>query len=263
MAAESLPFFWLVVFPTVPFPDSEEFRMNLTDALTARSWHNEHPDSSGKGRTIDERIARATHLEWIGDAFLSLETRLDLIDKFPTISTSKLQGVLASRINNDFLTKSGAFLKPDLKVGGSGSDILADNVEMVIGALAIESLILARTFIRRLFLSVEETISLTVATSIKNTVQEFLVKAIGTSWIEVFPLPLSLRSRGVSTTTLPYVYEWEGDDSEFTCRLWSPYSLREKKLEDWNVLGSGQGSSKKESSRIAAEMAAEALGIGR
>ena len=111
----------------------------LEQALTHRSFTNEHPELQGKN---NER------LEFLGDAVLNLSLSHLLIEQFPDLPEGDLSKIRAGLVNESHL----ADLAQELKLGdylliGRGEEItggrkkpsiLADTLEAVLGAVYLD-----------------------------------------------------------------------------------------------------------------------------
>ena len=118
-----------------PFQDPSR----LEQALTHRSFTNEHPELQGKN---NER------LEFLGDAVLNLSLSHLLIEQFPDLPEGDLSKIRAGLVNESHL----AALALELRLGdylliGRGEEItggrkkpsiLADTLEAVLGAVYLD-----------------------------------------------------------------------------------------------------------------------------
>ncbi len=111
----------------------------LVEALTHRSYLNEHPEYTG---SHNER------LEFLGDAVLDLVITDFLFKKFPTKSEGELTSYHAALVNAVSLAESaqaldiGDFLllaKGEAKVGRARYTRLANAFEAIIGAIYLDS----------------------------------------------------------------------------------------------------------------------------
>lgn len=111
----------------------------LNQALTHKSWVNEHPD----GRESNER------LEFLGDAILEFVITETLFEKFPKHREGYLTALRSNLVNTQNLAnlaiKLGIgetlYLSKGEEEGGGRKNpsLLADTVEAIIGALFIDS----------------------------------------------------------------------------------------------------------------------------
>lgn len=111
----------------------------LNQALTHKSWVNEHPD----GRESNER------LEFLGDAILEFVITETLFEKFPKHQEGYLTALRSNLVNTQNLAnlaiKLGIgetlYLSKGEEEGGGRKNpsLLADTVEAIIGALFIDS----------------------------------------------------------------------------------------------------------------------------
>lgn len=110
----------------------------LTQALTHKSWVNEHPGQ----RDSNER------LEFLGDAVLEFIVSKELYEKFPDKEEGYLTALRANLVNTQNLSviakKLGVgealFLSKGEEEGGGreNTSLLADTIEAIIGALLID-----------------------------------------------------------------------------------------------------------------------------
>lgn len=126
----------------------------LTQALTHKSWVNEHLDTRGS----NER------LEFLGDAILEFIVSRELFEKFPEKGEGYLTVLRANLVNTVNLAKIAKGLgvgevlylsHGEEESGGRiNTSLLANTVEAVIGALFIDSgLSAAKSFIKKNLLS--------------------------------------------------------------------------------------------------------------
>lgn len=111
----------------------------LTQALTHKSWVNEHPNDRGS----NER------LEFLGDAILEFIVSKHLYQRFPKEEEGYLTALRANLVNTQNLATlaksldvgSHLFLSKGEEEGGGRENpsLLADTVEAIIGALFIDS----------------------------------------------------------------------------------------------------------------------------
>ncbi len=112
----------------------------LAEALTHRSYLNEHRDYAG---------AHNERLEFLGDAVLELATTDFLFKKFPAKTEGELTSYRAALVNTVSLAETAQVLgvneylllsKGESKDTGRARDvILADTLEAIIGALYLDS----------------------------------------------------------------------------------------------------------------------------
>jgi len=110
----------------------------LTQALTHKSWVNEHTEE----RSSNER------LEFLGDAILEFIISQELYEEFPDKPEGYLTSLRANLVNTENLANLakrlnlGAYLylaKGEEETGGrTNSSLLADTVEAIIGALFLD-----------------------------------------------------------------------------------------------------------------------------
>lgn len=110
----------------------------LTQALTHRSWVNEHPDTRG----TNER------LEYLGDAVLEFVVSRHLYEKFPEKKEGYLTALRANLVNTINLAEvakrlgvgDALYLSRGEEEGGGreNSSLLANTVEAIIGALFLD-----------------------------------------------------------------------------------------------------------------------------
>jgi len=111
----------------------------LTQALTHKSWVNEHPG----GRDSNER------LEFLGDAILEFVITETLFEKFPKHREGYLTALRSNLVNTQNLANLAIkleigetlYLSKGEEEGGGRKNpsLLADTVEAIIGALFIDS----------------------------------------------------------------------------------------------------------------------------
>ena len=111
----------------------------LTQALTHKSWINEHPQNFG----TNER------LEFLGDAVLELIVSKHLYEQFPDKEEGYLTALRANLVNTTNLVAVAAKLdlgdslnlsRGEEETGGrKNPSLLADTVEAIIGALFMDS----------------------------------------------------------------------------------------------------------------------------
>lgn len=147
----------------------------LKHALTHKSWVNEHP----KVRTSNER------LEFLGDAVLEFIVSKELYKKFPNKEEGYLTALRANLVNTVNLAVVaeklglGKFLllsKGEEDTGGrTNQSLLANTVEAIIGALFMDSGILAaESFITdNILVSLDEKVSQPLKDP-KSTLQEII-----------------------------------------------------------------------------------------
>ncbi len=127
----------------------------LRQAMTHRSYFNEHPDSEWKH---NER------LEFLGDAVLNLSLSTLLFNRYPELSEGRLSKIRAGQVNEKNLATLskqlglGTFLligKGEERTGGREKpSLLADTFEAVLGAIYLDGgFRAALIFINHLFLS--------------------------------------------------------------------------------------------------------------
>lgn len=110
----------------------------LTQALTHKSWVNEHPGQRGS----NER------LEFLGDAVLEFIVSRELYEKFPEQEEGYLTALRANLVNTQNLSEiakrlgagEALFLSKGEEEGGGRENpsLLADTIEAIIGALFID-----------------------------------------------------------------------------------------------------------------------------
>lgn len=110
----------------------------LDQALTHRSWINEHPDSPG----TNER------LEFLGDAVLEFVVSSAIYEKFPDQEEGYLTALRANLVNTHNLAEVAKELKVGEHIhlskgeeetgGRENPSLLADTVEAVVGALYLD-----------------------------------------------------------------------------------------------------------------------------
>jgi ribonuclease III len=125
----------------------------LKQALTHRSYVNEHPESA---------MRHNERLEFLGDAVLNLTLSDLLLRKYPNLPEGMLSKIRAGQVNEkklaalSFQLELGTFLligKGEEQTGGrEKASILANAFEAVLGALFLEGgFQAAMTFIDRIF----------------------------------------------------------------------------------------------------------------
>lgn len=113
-------------------------RRAAVEALTHRSWLNEHPDA---GHRDNER------LEFLGDAVIDVVVSQRLMERFPEAPEGVLSRLRASLVDESTLAKVarsidlGSFLQlgrgEDRTGGREKASVLADALEAVIGAVFV------------------------------------------------------------------------------------------------------------------------------
>lgn len=133
----------------------------LEQALTHRSWVNEHPNI----RANNER------LEFLGDAILEFIVSQEIYQAFPSYEEGYLTALRANLVNTKNLAEvakklhvgENLFLsKGEEETGGRGNiSLLADTVEAIIGALYLDrGLEVAREFVKtNLMIGVQQKLS--------------------------------------------------------------------------------------------------------
>jgi ribonuclease-3 len=156
----------------------------LTEALTHRSYLNEHRDYAG---SHNER------LEFLGDAVLELATTDFLFKKFPTKTEGELTAYRAALVNTVSLAALGAALgvsdylllsKGEAKDTGRARDvILADTFEAIIGAMYLDQgYAAAEAFIgKNLYSKIDEVIAKGSHQDAKSRFQELAQDKRGTT----------------------------------------------------------------------------------
>lgn len=206
----------------------------LKQALTHRSYVNEHPESA---------MGHNERLEFLGDAVLNLTLSDLLLRKYPNLPEGMLSKIRAGQVNEkklavlSFQLGLGTFLligKGEEQTGGrEKASILANAFEAVLGALYLEGgFQAAMTFIDRLFRSHLDDDQTRSARDHKTFLQEYC--------------------QGTLKTMPAYtVYREEGPDHQ-------KIFFVEVKIEG-QVVSKGKGKTKKEAQQKAAEEALKQL----
>ena len=214
----------------------------LQQALTHRSYVNEHPDQA----TDNER------LEFLGDAVLGFLVGELLYKTYPEMSEAQLTRLRSKLVDETQLTNFAKQLNlGELMRLGKGAEkdkgrespsLLSDTFEAIIGAYYLESGIEAvRDYIKPLFMSVAEEI----LTSQSDAKTQNLVdsKNCFQQW--------ALANKGKNPQY--EIIDESGPDhaKEFTARV----------IVDGVVYGKGKGRRKQEAQKRAAEEALKKLGL--
>lgn len=202
-------------------------------ALTHKSWVNEHPDN----RESNER------LEFLGDAILEFVVSSDLFNKFPDKEEGYLTALRANLVNTTNLSEIARKLDLGTKLylsrgeeetgGRDNPSILADTVEAVIGAIYLDGgLPKAKDFIEiHLLSSLKEKLKEPLKDS-KSLLQELV------------------QSHGIPAPKYEVVKE-EGPDHAKTFSI--------KAVFDGKTQGMGIGRNKSEAEQQAAKNALESF----
>ncbi len=208
-------------------------RLLLTQALTHKSWVNEHPGVRGS----NER------LEFLGDAILEFIVSKELYEKFPKEEEGYLTALRANLVNTQNLSEiakklgvgEALFLSKGEEEGGGreNSSLLADTIEAIIGAIFIDQGIeAANSFVESNLLSqVPEKISQPLKDP-KSRLQE------------------AVQAKGLAAPKYQIVQESGPDHAKrFIIHV----------LVDQKILGKGEGKSKSIAEQAAAKEALEKL----
>lgn len=203
----------------------------LTQALTHKSWVNEHPDVRG----TNER------LEFLGDAVLEFIVSRKLYLKFPENQEGYLTALRANLVNTQNLSEvakklavgEALFLSRGEEDGGGRENpsLLADTVEAIIGALFLDQGIeTASDFIEdNLLANLEEKVKGSLKDA-KSLLQE------------------KVQSKGLTTPRYKVIEESGPDhDKRFVIEV----------TIDGKILGKGEGKSKSLAEQEAAKVALE------
>jgi ribonuclease-3 len=208
----------------------------LREALTHRSYVNEHP---GEGVRDNER------LEFLGDAVLQLVVSAELFRRFPDWPEGRLTALRTALIRGEQLTawaealELGRFLrlgKGEAEGSRTRPSILADAFEALLGALYLDGgLAAAKALLRRLLPEA-------IAQALEN-LERHDPKGRLQQW--------SQAVRGQTPVYEVVAVEGPPHAARFTVRV----RIGEE------VVGEGQGTSKREATREAARDALRRLGL--
>lgn len=158
----------------------------LRQALTHRSWLNEHPE---------EKISSNERLEFLGDAVLELVVTEFLFEKFPRETEGALTSLRASLVRTETLATIAQSLKlgelillshgEKISGGKENISLLANTFEAIIGAMYIgHGMRRVKPFIRKhVFPELDNIIANELDKDAKSKLQE-LIQAKG------FPAPV-------------------------------------------------------------------------
>ena len=209
-------------------------------ALTHTSYVNEQPEGSSAADQLDNE-----RLEFLGDAVLQLSVSEWLFERFPGVSEGVLTQRRASIVNSDALAEVGEALKVGelLRVGvgeersGGRQRVsnLADAVEALLGALFLDAgYVVASAAVRRIFSERMEQVMSRPAKGPKSRLQEHVQ-----AQHHVTPTYTLLQMTGPAHA------------ARFIAEVKVPGI----------VAAQGEGSSKKEAEKAAAQQALQELGL--
>lgn len=220
----------------------------LNRALTHRSYINENP-------TAGEDNER---LEFLGDAILNFVTGAFLYERYPQMSEAQLTRLRSTLVNNqEYLAKFAKKLGLDQKMllgkgaikdgGRDNPSLLSDTFEAVLGAYFLDAGIEAvRKFVEPLFVEIVDEI---ITKKTDNNSENFVdSKNLFQQWAlaNVAENPQRKNPQYITTRT-----GGTDDDPEFTAKV----------CVNGKVYGLGKGKSKKESEKLAAEVALKKVGL--